>query len=111
MKVTRRDDGEVYKAVDHHSMWGALKVKEGDDSMRTVVSLSHFLPDGGAKMKPSSRERVYFLLRGSVTVTGDKEEYVLNEGDCIYIGPNENRQVTVNNNRPATMLVVVVRTE
>lgn len=110
MKVCRRDDGEVYKAVDHHNMWGALKVKEGE-SVKTTVSLSHFLPDGGAKMKPSSRERVYFVLRGSITVTGEKEEYVLNEGDVIYIAPNENRRVTVNNNRPATMLVIVVRVE
>lgn len=110
MKVVRRTEGEVYQAVDHFNMWGALKVKEGE-SVRTTVSWSHFLPDGGAKMKPSSRERLYYLISGSITVTGDSEEHILYPGDAIYIAPNENRSVSVNNNEPATMLVIVVRVD
>ena len=110
MKVVRKTEGEVYQAVDHFNMWGALKVKEGE-SIRTTVSWSHFLPDGGAKMKPSSRERLYFMISGSITVKGKNEEHVLYPGDAIYIAPNEERSISVNDNQPATMLVVVVRVE
>lgn len=110
MKVIRRIEGEYYSAVDHFNMWGAMKVKEGE-SVRMSVAWSHFLPDGGAKMKPSSRERLYYIISGSITVTGDDEEHVLNPGDSIYIPPNENRSISVNNNEPATMLVIIVRVD
>jgi len=110
MKVVRKTEGEVYQAVDHFNMWGALKVKEGE-SVRTTVSWSHFLPDGGAKMKPSTRERLYFMISGSITVKGKDEEHTLHPGDAIYIAPNEERSISVNDNQPATMLVVVVRVE
>lgn len=110
MKVVRRTEGEYYAAVDHFNMWSAVKVKEGE-SVRTTVAWSHFLPDGGANMKPSARERLYYLISGSITVKGENEEHVLNPGDSIYIAPNENRSISVNNNEPATMLVVIVRVE
>ena len=108
MKVVKKTEGEVYQAVDHFNMWGALKVKEGE-SEKMTVSLSHFLPDGGANMKPSTRERVYYVITGSITVTSETEEHILNEGDIIYIPPNEPRAISVNNNEPASMLVVVIR--
>jgi mannose-6-phosphate isomerase-like protein (cupin superfamily) len=110
MKVVRRTEGDYYGAVDHFNVWSAVKVKEGE-SVRTTVAWSHFLPDGGAKMKPSARERLYYIISGSITVHGDDAEYVLNPGDSIYIPPNENRSISVNNNEPATMLVVIVRVE
>ena len=111
MKLIKKTEGVEYQAVDHFNMWGALKIKEGI-SKRTVVSLSHFLPDGGAKMKPSARERLYFVITGSITVTGETgEEFKCDEGDAIYIPPNEARSMSVNNNLPATILVVVVRVE
>lgn len=110
MKVIRRTEGDYYSAVDHFNVWGAMKVKEGE-SVRTTVAWSHFLPDGGAKMKPSVRERLYFIISGSITVKGDNEEHVLQPGDSIYIPPNENRSISVNNNEPATILVIVVRVD
>ncbi len=110
MKFIEKTEGVVYQAVDHFNMWGALKVKEGV-SEKTTISLSHFLPNGGANMKPSTRERVYYVVTGSITVTSETEEFVLNEGDVIYIPPNESRSMSVNNNLPATILVVVVRVD
>ncbi len=110
MKVVRKTEGDYYSAVDHFNMWSALKVKEGE-SVRTTVAWSHFLPDGGANMKPSTRERLYFVISGSITVTGENEEHVLLPGDAIYIPPNENRGISVNDNQPATMLVIIVRVE
>ncbi len=110
MKVVRRIEGERYPAADHFNVWSAVKVKEGE-SVRTTVAWSHFLPDGGAKMKPSARERLYYIISGSITVTGKDGEHVLNPGDSIYIPPNEDRSISVNNNEPATMLVIIVRVD
>ncbi len=110
MKLIKRIEGEYYSAVDHFNMWGAMKVKEGE-SVRTAVAWSHFLPDGGAKMKSSSRERLYYMISGSITVRGDNEEHTLTPGDSLYIAPNENRDISVNNNEPATMLVIIVRVD
>ena len=107
MIFTKKNEGKVYEAAGHDNMWGAIKVKEGD-SLRTTVSLSHFLPNGSAEMKSSPKERVYFLISGSITVTSDNEEHILSSGDLIYIAPNENRQISVNNNEPAAMLVIIV---
>jgi quercetin dioxygenase-like cupin family protein len=109
MKYVKLAEGEKYQALDHFNMWGAKKVTAGVESKKTTISLSHFLPDGGAKMASSSRERVYFVITGSITVLGEKDEkYVLNEGDLLYIAAGEKRSVTVNNNLPATMLVMVI---
>jgi len=48
------------------------------------------------------------VIKGSITVKGSSgEEYVVNAGDMVYIAPNEEREVTVNNNEPAEVLVVV----
>lgn len=110
MKFIKSTEGETYQAVDHFNMWGCMKVKEGLSS-KTTVSLSHFLPDGGANMKPSTRERVYYVVTGSITVTSETQKIVLNEGDVIYIPPNEARRMSVNNNQPASVLVVVVRVD
>lgn len=110
MKVCKKGEGEYYEAVDHFNMWGALKVKSGD-TKKTTVSLSHFLPNGGANMKPSSRERVYFVTRGSITVSSETEDFILDQGDVIYIPPNESRSMKVNNNQPASVLVIIVNVD
>ncbi len=109
MKVVRVTEGETYNALDHYNMWGSKKITE-EVSQKTTVSLSHFLPNGGAKMASSSRERVYYIITGSITVTGEEDEFVLNSGDVIYIAAGEKREVSVNNNEPSTVLVVVITT-
>jgi len=45
-------------------------------------------PDGGAEMSPSPKERVYYVVKGSITVNGkDGETHLLDPGDLIYIAP------------------------
>lgn len=98
--------GVPYEAAKHWGVYGLKKVTE-EQSKRTSVFYSYFQPNGGAEMSSSDKERVYFVVNGSITVRG-KEEHVLNAGDVIYIAPGEERDIVINNGKPAELLVFVV---
>ena len=38
-------------------------------------------------MSSSDKERVYYVVKGSITVNGKEESHVLNAGDLLYIAP------------------------
>ncbi|MCG6931663.1 MAG: cupin domain-containing protein [Desulfofustis sp.] len=99
--------GTPYDAAKHSGVYGLQKFTESA-TKRTTVCYSYFQPDGGAEMSSSPKERVYHVVRGSITVSGPDEKHVLNEGDCIYIAPGEQRQMTINNGKPAEVLVFIV---
>jgi quercetin dioxygenase-like cupin family protein len=48
------------------------------------------------------------VVKGSITVSGPDEKHVLNEGDLIYIAPGEERDMVINNGKPAEVLVFIV---
>ncbi|SLM31702.1 putative Cupin domain protein [Desulfamplus magnetovallimortis] len=100
--------GTPYDAAKHFGVYGLQKITEAD-SKRITVCYSYFQPDGGAEMSPSPKERVYYVTKGSITVNGkDGESHLLNEGDMIYIAPGEERDMTINNGKPAEVLVFIV---
>lgn len=100
--------GTVYEAAKHSEVYGLQKITE-TDSKRTTVCYSYFQPNGGAEMSSSPKERVYYVVKGSITVCGKGDEkHVLDEGDCIYIAPGEERDMVINNGKPAEVLVFIV---
>jgi quercetin dioxygenase-like cupin family protein len=99
--------GTPYDAAKHSEVYGLQKFTE-NDSKRTTVCYSYFQPNGGAEMSSSPKERVYYVVKGSVTVSGPGEKHVLNEGDCVYIAPGEERDMVINNGKPAEVLVFIV---
>jgi glyoxylate utilization-related uncharacterized protein len=99
--------GVPYEAPKHHEVYGLQKVTEAL-TKRTTVCYSYFQPNGGADMSPSPKERVYYVVKGSITVNGPGEQHVLNEGDMIYIAPGEERDMVINNGKPAEVLVLIV---
>jgi quercetin dioxygenase-like cupin family protein len=48
------------------------------------------------------------VVKGSITVGGSNEKHVLGKGDCIYIAPGEERDMVINNGKPAEVLVVII---
>jgi len=104
----KKSEGTVYDAPNHHDCYGLIKLSK-DQTKRTIVSYSFFQPNGGIYMDSAAPvERVYCVVKGSVTVkTPAGETFVLNAGDLIYIGPGEERELTVNNNETAEVLVMV----
>jgi len=110
MKLIKKGEGEPYEAEGHFGVWSMRKLFAGKDSHRLIIGLSHFLPQGGLKMAPaSSNERTYFILSGSILVKGKSEEYLLEQGDMLYIGPGEEREIQVQGTEPCTVLLSVVK--
>lgn len=99
--------GQQYDAAKHSGVYGLQKITEAQ-SKRTTVCYSYFQPDGGAEMTSSPKERVYYVVKGSITVSGPDEKHVLDEGDLIYIAPGEERDMTINNGKPAEVLVLII---
>jgi quercetin dioxygenase-like cupin family protein len=106
--ISARDaEGVQYDAPKHFGVYGLQKITEAK-SKRTTVCYSYFQPDGGAEMSSSPKERVYYVVNGSITVRGEEEEHVLGPGDLIYIAPGEEREVAVSGGKPAEVLVLIV---
>ena len=99
--------GTQYDAAKHSGVYGLKKITEAE-SKRTTVCYSYFQPDGGAEMSASDKERVYYVVKGSITVNGPNESHVLNTGDLIYIAPGEERDMIINDGKPAEVLVFIV---
>lgn len=99
--------GTPYDAAKHSHVYGLQKITEAD-SKRTTVCYSYFQPNGGAEMSASPKERVYYVVSGSITVNGPDETHTLNAGDLIYIAPGEARDMVINGGKPAQVLVFIV---
>lgn len=99
--------GTQYEAPKHTGVYGLQKITE-TQSKRTTVCYSYFQPDGGAEMSASPKERVYYVVKGSITVSGPDETHLLNEGDLIYIAPDEERDMVINDGKQAEVLVFIV---
>ena len=109
MKVIKDDEGVPYEGKGHFNCWNLRKLASGTDSKRISASMTHFLPNGGAEMSSSDKERVYLCISGSLMLKGkNNDEYYLEPGDMIYIGPDEERSVEVIGTEPATILVFIV---
>ena len=100
--------GTTYDAAKHFGVYGLQKITEAQ-SKRTTVCYSYFQPNGGAEISSSPKERIYYVVDGSITVNGNNgETHVLNAGDLIYIAPGEERDMVINGGKPAEVLVLIV---
>lgn len=68
MKLVKQGDGQQYEGKGHFNCWNMRKLNTETDSQRLSISISHFLPHGGAEISSSPEERVYFDLSGSILV-------------------------------------------
>ena len=107
MITVKADEGKVYQAAKHSGVFGLQKLTE-DETQRISVNYSVFLPDGGAELSSSPKERVYYIVSGKMKLTGDGKEHVLEEGDMIYIAPGEERQVVLLGTKACESLVFIV---
>jgi glyoxylate utilization-related uncharacterized protein len=110
MKKVELKDVKTYEAPGHFGMTAMRLVgTEETGAKKFWMGLSHFLPRGGAQWayEDSPLEKVYFVLKGEITVKTKTEEIVLRESDTLFIGPHEGREVINRTNLPASLLVVV----
>ncbi len=106
MYICKAGQGKPYEAPAHRAQFGAHYFK-ADGTSKLTVSVSHFLPNGGADMG-AVPELAYYVLSGSITVKGKTEEYVLDAGDLIHLAAGEDRAMKVNSQVPASLLVMIV---
>jgi quercetin dioxygenase-like cupin family protein len=106
MKTVKDAAGTPYEAPKHHGVYGIQKFVE--ESERVKVMYSYFQPNGGAEMSGSPTEKIYYIVKGSITVNGKDESHVLNQGDLIFIGANEEREMIINDGKPAEVLVFII---
>ncbi len=106
MQVCKAGQGKPYEAPAHRGQYGAHYFK-ADGTSKLTISVSHFLPNGGADFG-AVPELAYYVLSGSITVSGKSEEHVLNAGDLVHFAAGEERAVKVNGQAPASLLVAIV---
>ncbi len=106
MNICRAGEGKPYQAPAHYGQWGSQYFK-AEGISKLTVSVSHFLPNGGAELK-AVPELVYYVLSGSIIVQGKAQEQVLNAGDLVHFDAGEERAFKVNGQMPASLLVVLV---
>ena len=109
MRLVKAGEGTVYQAPNHFNFWGIRKYGPPEGSAGIIVSISEFLPDGGADMSAAQdKERIYYVLRGTMTLKDENDNaYDLEEGDMIYIPPGEKRDITVTGTVACRVLVIV----
>jgi len=109
MKKRELKDCNPYNPPKHFNVTAlSLQSKEESGCEKFWMGLSHFLPDGGCDYDESQTEKIYFVVKGEITVCDkDKKKYILKENDSIHISPGEGRSLKNETNLPVTMLVVM----
>lgn len=108
MKVIKASEGTIYEAANHFGFWGIKKITNPELSQNLSVSISEFLPGGGASLTSSTKERVYVALRGNMIIRDENDhQFELHEGDMIYIPPHEKRAMEITGTEACRVLVII----
>ena len=108
MKLVKKYEGVTYAAPAHFGNWAMRKFGKPEGAKRLALSVSEFFPGGGAEMSVADKERLYYVLRGHITVhTKDGTAYEMDEGDTIYIPAGEERDMIATGETAARCLVIL----
>lgn len=108
MEVTRYDEAPEYDLPKHKRCYGVRLQGFDVTHTRTFwMSISHFLPGGGAEEAATPVEKVYFVIEGEVTIKTPTSEVTLRKYDSCYLAPNEPRSIENRTKLPSTMLVSI----
>lgn len=110
MKVRKLSEVKPYDPPVH---FGAisLRLQGAEESGLTKfwTGMTHFLPGGGAEWdyENSPTEKVYYVLKGEITVKTKDQEVTVKETDSLYLAPYEGRSMLNKSNLPCTVLVSI----
>ncbi|MCL2493768.1 MAG: cupin domain-containing protein [Clostridiales bacterium] len=112
MKKVSIQDVNSYAAPGHFNMTAFRLQGKDETGIQTFwVGKSFFLPGGGAEWayaENSPNEKVYYILKGEMTVKGKDETFHLQKGDSLYMGPNEGREM-INEGRAVCEVLVIIQ--
>lgn len=83
-----------------------LVEKLPDSGEQLALSLSYYLPGGGAAFGPQPVEVIFYLLDGALTIQTDNGERSLAAGEAVHISKGENKGIENRSNATATLLVI-----
>lgn len=107
MIVSKLKDAQGRTPDNHFGMRTfSLFDKEPGSDENLVMSLSNYLPDGGAEIGPQPIEIIYYVLDGEMTVVTEEGDITLSKGDAIHISKGERKGVKNKTKYPAAMLVI-----
>ena len=110
MKKISYTDVEPYSAPGHFDMKAYRLQGKDETGIQTFwMGQSFFEPGGGADWayEDNPFEKVYYVLKGEMTVKSKDETFVLNPGDSIFIAPFEGREIKNTGDDVCEMLVII----
>ena len=110
MRLIKANEGEYYEAKNHFNVWSAKKVYDTEGAGNLNISVSEFLPNGGAELLPSVKDRVYIVTGGTMDVLDEAgNRYSMAAGDMIFIPAGEKRAIEVTGTKACSIIVVIVK--
>jgi len=104
-------EGIPYDGPGHFGVYGIKKVTP-DQAKHFMCNYSYFSPNGGADMGAAPRERIYYVVSGTMTCNGKNgEKHDLGPGDLLYIAAGEERDMVVTGGKPCEVLVIIATKE
>ncbi len=110
-KVTKAEDAFEYEGKGHFNCQATrLHTNTDFEGGKLTMGLTHFLPNGGAEIRPANFEMIYMCMSGQITIPigNDGTEHVMNPGDSIRFMPGAERGIRVTSKCCADMLVVMI---
>ncbi|MES2510198.1 MAG: cupin domain-containing protein [Pseudomonadota bacterium] len=113
MQISHLAQAPQFQSPNHWDM-RSFRLQEGGalhGPERFNISLSYFLPGGGAGLDASTTEKVYIVLDGQMEISSGGEVKLLNAMDSCVIRPNIERSVSNPGVVVARMLVITTMPE
>ena len=110
MNVIKKAACKQYHPPKHDETIHAMYLQHKDNGCKAPfwVGCSYYLPGAKAEMCNTPLDKTYVVLEGEITVELDNGQVAkLYEGDSVYIGPDETREVRNDTNDVAKMLVIM----
>ncbi len=83
-----------------------LVERQAGGEERLAVSLSYYLPGGGAEYGPQPVEVVFYLLDGELTIQKEDGELRLRAGEALHISAGEQKGIRNDTRATAALLVI-----
>ncbi len=103
---TLRISGTNNQDKENLSFFSLAKEKADRHMEPFLVKIKPGVPSNPMASVHEGEEFIY-VLKGSVTISYGKDEYILNRGDSIYLDSIVKHQVWANNDEKALLLAVV----
>ena len=117
-KVMKGEDAWEYEGKGHYTC-KATRLHTFDDfeGGKLTMGLTHFFPHGGAYVRETNMEMIYYVKKGNLTIItadtedGEQTRHQLVEGDSIRFMPGACRGIDNESDTEVVQMLVVMIVE